>query len=159
MQRRPSDTRAPSFWTVQMAGWLLYMFVNVLSSIPYRHQKQYLAFRGALYLTAFLSSFVMYGVCHWLWHRHTSMLRAAVICVAASYPMGVLNAAASFWSEIHLGGSRAPFSWSTVFVAAPGGSFIMIAWCAFYFGIKHHFALEERTRQLVASELLAAEAQ
>lgn len=66
----------------------------------------------------------------------------ALTCVMTSYPMGVLSAVASFWSEIHLDGSPNPFSWSTVYVAAPGGSFILIAWSAFYFGIKHYFALE-----------------
>lgn len=73
--------------------------------------------------------------------------------------MGVLCAAASFWSEIHLGGLPKAFSWSSVFAAAPGGSFILIAWATFYFGIKHYLALDEKSRQLVESEKLAAEAQ
>ena len=154
-----SKSRAPSFWSVQLTGWSLYMLVNVLSSIPYRHQPQYLAYRGALFFTAFLGSFFMYAVCHWLWLRQKSMLRVTLTCIAASYPLGALSAAASFWSEIHLGGSPTPFRWSTVFVAAPGGSFILIAWAAFYFGIKHHFALQKKSRQPVASEMLATEAQ
>jgi len=138
------------------------MAVNIASSIPYRHQPDYLAYRayrGALFFTAFLTSFLMYGVCHWLWRRQTPMLRVVITCVLASYPMGVLCAAASFWSEIHLGGAPRVFHWGTVFVAAPGGSFILIAWSALYFGIKHYFALEEKSRQLVASEMLAMEAQ
>ena len=138
------------------------MCVNVLSSIPYIHQPDfaaYCAFRGALFVASFLISFLMYGVCHWLWVSKASMLRVALICVAASYPMGILSAAASFWSEIYLGGSPSAFHWAKVFVAAPGGSFILIAWAAFYFGIKHYFALEERTRQLVAAEMLATQAQ
>jgi two-component system sensor histidine kinase AlgZ len=35
----------------------------------------------------------------------------------------------------------------------------MIAWATFYFGIKHYYALKEKSRQLIASERLAAEAQ
>jgi two-component sensor histidine kinase len=138
------------------------MCVNILSSIPYRIQPDfatYCAFRGALFVSSFLISFLMYAICHWLWIRKTSMLGVALTCVAVSYPMGVLSAAASFWSEIHLGGAPGAFHWDKVFAAAPGGSFILIAWSTFYFGIKHYFALEERSRQLVAAEMLAAEAQ
>jgi Histidine kinase len=162
MRQFPGESRAPSFWSVQLAGWMLYMTVNVVSSIPYRHQPEFLAycaFRGALFLTAFLGSFVMYAICHWLWLKQVSMLRVVFICVAASYPMGVLGAAASFWAEIHIGGAPRSLNWGTVFAAAPGGSFILIAWSALYFAIKHYFALEQKSRQLVASELLAAEAQ
>jgi hypothetical protein len=138
------------------------MCVNILSSIPYKNQPDfaaYCAFRGALFVSSFLISFLMYAVCHWLWIRKTSMLRVALTCVVASYPMGVLSAAASFWSETHLGGPPAAFHWGKVFAAAPGGSFILIAWSTFYFGIKHYFALEEKSRQLVAAEMLATEAQ
>ena len=138
------------------------MAVNVVSSIPYRHQPEfaaYCAFRGALFLTAFLGSFVMYAISHWLWLKQVSMLRVVLVCVLVSYPLGVLGAAASFWSEIHLGGAHRPLNWSSVFAAAPGGSFILIAWSALYFAIKHYFALEQKSKQLVASELLAAEAQ
>jgi len=162
MQHNSGESRAPSFWTVQLTGWLIYMAVNVVSSIPYRHQPDYAAyraFRGALFLTAFLNSFLMYGVCHWLWRRRTRMLRVILTCVFASYPMGVLSAAASFWSEIHLGHAPSVFHWGKVFVAAPGGSFILIAWSALYFGIKHYFALEEKSRQLVVSQMQALEAQ
>jgi hypothetical protein len=138
------------------------MCVNVLSSIPYIHQPDfaaYCAFRGALFVASFLTSFLMYAVCHWLWKREATMLRVVLICVAASYPMGIISAAASFWSEIYLGHSPTAFHWSKVFVAAPGGSFILIAWATFYFGIKHYFALEEKSRQLVAAEMAATQAQ
>jgi len=138
------------------------MCVNVLSSIPYMHQPDfasYCAFRGALFVASFLTSFLMYAVCHWLWGRRASMIRVALTCIVASYPMGILTAAVSFLSEIYLGRSPMPFPWSRVFAAAPGGSFILIAWATFYFGIKHYFALEEKSRQLVAAEMLATQAQ
>jgi hypothetical protein len=162
MTRISGESREPSFWFVQAAGWLLYMGVNVVSSIPYRHQPEFrgfVAFRGALFSATFLASFVMYGICHWLWRRQISMPRVTLVCVCASYPMGIPIAAASFWSEIHLGGVAQPFSWGKVFAAAPGGSFVLLGWSALYFGIKHYFALEQKSRQLVASEMLATEAQ
>lgn len=162
MRQLTGETHVPSFWSVQLTGWLVYMAVNVISSIPYRHQpdfRAYCAFRGMLFCAAFFASFVMYAVCHWLWPKKISMLWVTLTCVTASYPLGVLCFAASFWSEIHLGHVPKPFSWGTVFAAAPGGSFILIAWSALYFGIKHFFALEQKSRQLVASEMLATQAQ
>jgi Histidine kinase len=162
MRQLTGESRAPTFWSVQLTGWLLYMAVNVVSSIPYRHQPDFLAycaFRGSFFFAVFLASFVMYAICHWLWPKQISMLRVILACLAASYPLGVLCAVVSFWSEIHLGHVPKPFAWGAVLAAAPGGSFVLIAWSGLYFGIKHYFALEQKSRQLVASELLAMEAQ
>lgn len=162
MPRISSESREPSFWIVQSTGWLLYMAVNVVSSIPYRHQpdfRAYVSFRGALFAATFLASFIMYGICHWLWRRQIGMARVTLVCVGVSYPLGIPIAAASFWSEIHLGGALQPFVWGKVLAAAPGGSFVLLAWSALYFGIKHYFALEQKSRQLIASEMLATEAQ
>jgi two-component system sensor histidine kinase AlgZ len=162
MAQISSGSREPSFWIVQSSGWLLYMAINVVSSVPYRHQpdfRAYVAFRGALFSATFLASFAMYGICHWLWRRQISMPRVTLVCIGASYPLGIPIAAASFWSEIHLGGAVQTFNWGRVLAAAPGGSFVLLAWSALYFGIKHYFALEQKSRQLVASEMLATEAQ
>lgn len=145
-----------------MTGWSVYFAVNIFSSIVYRHQPDfmgYCAFRGALLVTSFLMSFVMRRVCHWLWQKKASVPRVVIACFLAAYPMGVLSAAAAFWSEINLAHVSRTFRWSTSLVAAPSTTFTLLAWSGLYFGIRHYFALEEKSRQLVAAEMRALEAQ
>ena len=153
------EVRVPSFWQLQLSGWLLYFLLNAVSSISYRHRPDYLAFRGAFMVSGFFSSFLMYALCHSLWKYRASMVRIVIACLAASYPLGVLCSASAFWCAIHLGDKPTPFRWGDVISGAPSGAFVLAAWSAFYFGIKYYFALEEKHRQLIASESLAREAQ
>jgi two-component system sensor histidine kinase AlgZ len=46
-----------------------------------------------------------------------------------------------------------------IIVSAPSGWFVLVAWVAFYFGIKHYLALEQKHHQLIATEILARESQ
>ena len=49
--------------------------------------------------------------------------------------------------------------WSGIFAKGIDSGFILIAWAALYFGIKHHRALEEQTVRLIVSEAAARTAQ
>jgi two-component sensor histidine kinase len=153
------ELRVPSFWQLQLSGWLLYFLLNAVSSISYRHRPDYLAFRGAFMLSGFLCSFLIYALCHSLWKHRASMVRIVVACLAVSYPLGIMCSASAFWCAIHLGDKPVPLRWGDVVSAAPSGAFVLAAWGAFYFGIKYYFALEEKHRQLMASQSLAKEAQ
>lgn len=148
-----------TFWPMQMAGWGVYLLLNVLSSIPYRHRVDYIAFRGAFLASSFLASFPMYWLCHVLWKRRPRLGVIASFCVIVPYPLGVLCAAAAFQSGIIFSTKRPPFTWSDVITAAPSGWFALIAWASFYFGIKLYLELEEKHRQLLAIERLAREAE
>jgi len=148
-----------SFWPLQIGGWGLYGIAIAASSIPFRHLQDYVVYRSTFLLSGFLESFVMYALCHALWQKRVPLFRALVPCIALSYLLGTICSAASVWAEIHLGGSTMPFRWSSVFAGATGGSFVLIAWSAFYFGTKHHQKSEEQRLQLMASESLAREAQ
>lgn len=148
-----------SFWPMQMAGWGVYLLINILSSIPYRHRPDYIAFRGAFLVSTFLASFPMYWLCHVLWMRRPRLGVIASFCVLVPYPLGVLCAAAAFQSGIIFSIKRPPFTWSDVITAAPSGWFALIAWASFYFGVKLYLELEEKHRQLLAIERLAREAE
>jgi hypothetical protein len=159
LKRFTLSPRYLSFWPLQMAGWGVYLSLNVLSSIPYRHRPDYLAFRGAFLASSFLASFPMYWLCHTLWKRRPGLSTVAAFCIVTSYPLGLLCAAAAFQSGIVFSTRRPPFTWSDVITAAPSGWFALIAWSSFYFGIKYYLELEEKHRQLLAIERLAREAE
>jgi hypothetical protein len=153
------EPRIPSFWSLQIGGWLLYGVAIAAASIPFRHDHEYVAYRGMFLLSGFVESFVMYALCHVLWSKRVPLFRALLSCAGLSYLLGTLCSAASVWAEIHLGGSKMEFRWASVFAGSTGGSFVLVAWGGFYFGIKHYQALEEQRLKLLASESLAREAQ
>jgi len=140
-------------------GWGLYIGINILCSLPWWRRVDYDAFRGAFLLSSFLSSFLMYWLCHELWKRKVGLLTSGAVCMISAFPLGMLCAASSFEAGVLLSPVRPPFRWADVITATPSGWFALMAWVAFYFGIKHYLALEEKHRQLVATEILAKEAQ
>ena len=147
------------FWPLQLAGWGVYIGVNVICSLPWWRRVDYDAFRGAFILGSFLTSFPMYWLCHQLWKHRVRLRNVAIVCIVASFPLGLLSSAAAFKSAVFFSAARPPFHWIDVITATPGGWYVLIAWTSFYFGIKHYLALEEKHRQLIATELLAQEAQ
>jgi len=159
LERIKQNPQYLAFWPLQVAGWGTYLLMNVLSSIPYRHRADYIAFRGAFLASSFLASFPMYWLCHALWKQRPRIRVIAAFCIIASYPLGLLCAAAAFEAGIVFSTRRPPFTWADVITAAPSGWFALIAWSSFYFGIKHYLELKEKHRQLLAIERLAREAQ
>jgi hypothetical protein len=157
--RSPFSLRSFSFWPLQIAGWSVYLLLNLLSSIPYRNRPDYIAFRGAFLFSSFFASFLMYWLCHELWKRQARLRTVVLLCFALSYPLGLLCAAAAFQAGILLSIKRPPFTWSDVITAAPSGWFALMAWASYYFGIKRYLALAEKHRQMLAIERLAREAE
>ena len=140
-------------------GWGTYIGVNVLCSLPWWRRLDYDAFRGAFLLSSFLASFPMYWLCHFLWKRRAGARTVAIVCMVASFPLGMLCSASAFEAAVRFSKVRPPFAWVDVITATPSGWYALIAWVSFYFGIKHYLALEEKHRQLIATELFAEEAQ
>jgi two-component system sensor histidine kinase AlgZ len=154
-----SSPRFRSFWPYQLGGWLLYAITMAASMVPLRNMRDDVAYHAMFLLTGFLSSFLMYGVCHALWQTRTPLIRALLICTVVAYGLGFLCSAASVWAERYYGGVTSPFHWSYLFVYASGSCFVLVAWSALYFGIKHYHVLEEQKQRLQALEVMAREAQ
>jgi len=159
LKKTDSNLRFLRFWPLQLMGWGTYIGVNVLCSLPWWRRLDYDAFRGAFLLSSFLASFPMYWLCHSLWKRHARVWTVALVCMLASFPLGMLCSASAFEAAVRLSRVRPPFKWVDVITATPSGWFALIAWSSFYFGIKHYLALEEKHRQLIATEIMAQEAQ
>jgi two-component system sensor histidine kinase AlgZ len=101
----------------------------------------------------------MYWLCHWLWKRHAQLHHIAVLCMTASFPLGMICSVSAFQAALYFSRSRPPFHWVDIITATPSGWFALIAWVSFYFGIKHYLELLEKHRLLVETEMMANEAQ
>jgi two-component system sensor histidine kinase AlgZ len=154
-----SSPRFRSFWPFQLGGWLLYGTALAASMVPLRNMRDDVAYHSMFLLSGFVASFLMYGVCHALWRARVPLYRALVTCTIAAYGLGILCSAASQWSEIRFGGVTSRFHWSYSFAGAMGSCFVLVAWSALYFGIKHYHALEEQRQRLQALEAMARQAQ
>jgi LytS/YehU family sensor histidine kinase len=101
----------------------------------------------------------MYGLCHVLWRRRIPFLWTLPYCAALSYILGAACSAASILAEVWFGGPNIRFRWDNAFAGATGGSFVLLAWSALYFGVKHYQTIEDQHSQLLASQALARDAQ
>lgn len=154
-----STSRRPSFWLLQLGGWLVYGVAVVVTSVPLRHQRDYVAFRATYILSGFLGSFLIYAICHSVWKKRPTLLASLAWCAPPCLVLGFLCSAASVWAEAHFGGPGRSFSWSVALGSTTGNSFLFLAWCAMYFGVKHYLTLEQKQLQLAQSEALARNAQ
>lgn len=142
-----------------MGGWLVYSIAVVVTSVPLRHERDYIAFRTAYVLSGYFGSFLVYAVCHSVWRRRLNLLASMSWCTPTCLVLGFLCSAASVWAEARFGGLGRTFSWSVALGGATGNSFLFLAWCAIYFGVKHYQTLEQKQLQLAQSEALARDAQ
>jgi len=146
-----------SFWTLQGIGWSLYVALTLFSYSPYLQSRFDRISEDVSLGFAFLSSFVLYALCRWLWSRAASI----GTCVLSSFLASYLLASAG---SVILGIARFSQTHQQITLAAVcAGSFcnaiVLVTWCAFYFGLRHYLASEERYRRLKESELTAREAQ
>jgi len=153
------NSRLLRFWPLQTLGWGFYIGINVLCSLPWWRRVDYDAFRAGFLLSGLVSSFVMYGLCHLLWKHNVRIVYACLVCIVAAFPLGAFCAGCAIAVATHYSRVKPPFHWVDVIVSAPSGWFVLVAWVAFYFGIKHYLALEEKHRQLIATEIVAKESQ
>jgi len=144
---------------LQLGGWLVYGLAVVVTSVPLRHQRDYVAFRATYILSGFFGSFLIYAFCHSVWKKRPNLLASLAWCIPPCLLLGFLCSAASVWAEGRFGGPGRSFSWSVALGSTTGNSFLFLAWCAMYFGMKHYQTLEQKQLQLAQSEALARDAQ
>jgi len=149
----------PNFWVLQFGGWTIYGLATAISYIPFRHMREEVAYRMALFCTTFLASFVVWLLCRTLWRKSTPLTSAILYSVLLSYLLGVACTAVSAVVALHSVGNPEPLSWSMVAARAFEAAIVLVAWSALYFGIKHYATVEEQKTRLLASEAAAREAQ
>jgi two-component sensor histidine kinase len=149
----------PSFWSIQLGGWSAYTLAVVVTSVPLRHERDYVAFRTAFVMSGFLGSFILYAVCRRVWAKRRGLIASLAWCAPACFLLGFLGAMAAVWAEAEFGGLNRSFSWAVALGGTTGNSFLFLAWAALYFGIKQYQALEYKQLQLARSEASANEAQ
>jgi Histidine kinase len=148
-----------SFWSLQTAGWLAYAVVMTLSLVPLRHQRGLIPSYLVLIGDEFLASFFLYRLCHTLWRRSVALVPSLALCMAASYVLATASAVPAVWIQMRAQPNATASVWSAAIASGVGAAFVLIAWCALYFGIKHYLTVGDQKLLLLASEATAQAAQ
>jgi LytS/YehU family sensor histidine kinase len=142
-----------------MGAWALYGLATAISYIPFRHMRGQVIYKAALLCTTFLSSLILHVSCRLLWRRSFRLSSALLLSIIFSYLLGVLCTLLSALLSLHFESPTTPVSWSLVAAEAFEPTIVLVAWSAFYFGIKHYLTVEEQRGRLLAIEATAREAQ
>jgi two-component system LytT family sensor kinase len=140
--------RFPSFWQLQMMGWISFYLVGFVGSIPEIFRRPgALRANNVAYAFMFLGSCAIHPFCRSLLHRSASWLafawRAAAWCM-------VWGAAVAFATTLTLVGFR-KIDWSSLAGRSVQFAFVLFLWCSVYLSIKQwQQSAQERERALRA---------
>ena len=141
-----------NFWTLQAGGWGAYGLAVFLATLPFLSLRDLVVYRTVFTICCFGASFILHSVCRSLWRLRTPLPRAFLIVLLCSYLLGYVCGATALALESRFGMvPPRPFSWLASLSGAVSNGFVLLSWCALYFGIKYNQALEaERHRALLA---------
>jgi two-component system LytT family sensor kinase len=141
------DLGFPTFWTVQIGGWVCFYLWGSISLLPFLRQPGALRGNTVFFITLFGASSLLRPICRSL--------------MSHAFPWMALEIRAFAWSL--LGGVSAgyvielatfphgPFSWIDWLGTSVRSTFILFVWCSLYFSIKlWQQSMRERERLLRA---------
>jgi two-component system, LytTR family, sensor kinase len=141
------DLGFPTFWTVQIGGWICLYLWGLLSLIPVVHQPGAVRGNTVFTIVLFVTSSLYRQVCRSLM-RHgygwiALEIRAFAWCLAGGLISSYIVEIATF--------PHPPFNWTDWVQTFAQAAFMLFVWCSLYFSIKMwQQSLRERERLLRA---------
>lgn len=156
-------SRLPSFWLVQVAGWLAYGLIGALGALQYRDRFPVVLYFLGTTCAAFLASFVMLALCRRLTSGRRSWLGVAILILGVSFGLGTLCSTTGAALEAMAVHGLTKLPWRSVamvgFANALSPTIVLVAWSAIYWTVQHWRDGQQRERQLLLVESLAREAE
>jgi two-component system, LytTR family, sensor kinase len=151
----PDNPRFPSFWQLQMAGWVCF-YVFVLAACVPDLLKRPGALRDTTVGVAFmfLCSCTLHPVCRALLRRSLPWLAFELRASVWSLIAGTVGA---FATEIALSGFR-QMDWPDLAANSMQFSVVLFLWCSLYFSIKQWQQAAAERERLLRAETEAREA-
>ena len=158
---RDVQDRLFNFWTLQAVGWGAYGVAVFLATLPYLADRNVVVYRSSFAVCCFGATFILHPVCRRLWRRRTPLARSFLIVLLCCYPLGYVCGAVALALDRRFGMVPRPFSWwDSLTGATPiSNGFVLLSWCALYFGIKYYQALEVEQHRTMLAEASAREAE
>lgn len=143
----------PSFWQLQVVGWIGFTLLMLLAVLPYHKQEEFLD-QTLCCAVSFLGSCLLRPVCRSLLHRSLSWLALEVRAFGWSAALGVI---ATFVSEL----AKLPavsMIWADFLENWLQFSVIFFLWCTLYFSVKQWQQAARERERLLRAESEAREA-
>ena len=135
----------PSFWQLQLLGWVVFYFVLLIAVLPYRKAED-LRDQTIAWAAMFLASCLLRPVCRSLLRRSLSWIGLELRALAWSVAMGTV---AAFVTELAIL-RVVRLVWTDLLVNILQLSVVLFLWCTLYFSIKQwQQSTWERERLLI----------
>jgi two-component system, LytTR family, sensor kinase len=142
-----NDRGFPSFWTIQIAGWVCFYLWGSISLLPFLHQPHALRGNNVYFLTLFCASSLLRPACRSLVNRAYSWIGLELRAFLWSLFGGVI---AGYVMEI-VTYLRLRIGWTDWLSNSVRSTFVLFVWCSLYFSIKlWQQSVQERERLLRA---------
>lgn len=155
LMARDNPLRFPSFWQLQLMGWVCLYLVGIVGSIPdiFRRRGALLGNTVGLAFT-FLCSCALHPICRSLLRRAPSWMAFAWRAAAWSMAWGVV---AAFAITLTLAGFH-KIDWPSLVGGSVQSAFVLFLWCSLYLSIKQWQQSAQERERLLRAETEAREA-
>ncbi len=146
------------FWTLNIAGWLGYLFAAWLGALAHEKPESFFAVILATAVSGFAATIPMRRLYQRLWSRTPLVLVLGMIAICYVIALGwrwlsnvlYYDWVKNSWQPEHL----------MDYVGGVMGSFyILLCWSGLYFGIKYYQQLQDQTEQTLKATAAAHQAQ
>jgi two-component system, LytTR family, sensor kinase len=144
------DLGFPTFWTVQIIGWICFYLWGSISLLPFLSQPGALRANTVFFISLFVASSLLRPVCRSLMRHAYSWIALEIRAFGWSLLGGIL---AGYVNE-RASSLQQPLSWANWLGSFVRCTFILFVWCSLYFSIK---LWQQSVRE--KEELLRAEAE
>jgi two-component system, LytTR family, sensor kinase len=150
--RKGKDTRFPSFWRLQIGGWVGFYLLVIAVALPYASEKSQIGADTWFVGTLFVASLALRAVCRPLMRRSLSWLTLEAWAIGCSLALGAI---ASLFPEIL---TKGPITWEDWSINTLQCLVVLVLWCNLYFSIKQWRQSAEERERLLRAEAEAREA-
>lgn len=131
MVLKRDELGVPTFWQLQLLGWLAFYFVLVLAVLPYRKLEE-IRDQTIACVALFLASSLLRPVCRSLLGRSLPWIAMELRALAWSVAVGTVTAFVSELAILRVVG----LVWTDLLENAVQLSVMLFLWCTLYFSIK-----------------------
>lgn len=153
-----SDASRHWFWWLQSGGWLGYASLSYLQALAHGKSPDYWRLSFGVALAGFVVTLGVRQVLKraWGWppRRFVPLAGGCVLLATALVGLASITLVLDW-----CGASCRPASPLGYFASGTGQFYVVLSWVAFYVGIKYYRQLQQQTRQALAANAMAHQAQ
>ena len=147
-------SRFPTFWQLQIAGWICYYLSVLILLVPSMRRPGALRSSSLFVAVLFTASCLMRAVCRFLMRSGLSWIALEMRAIACCLPAGAL---AGFLIGVLTSQNRS-LRWPDWLTLAMQSTFILFFWSSLYFSVKKWQEWERERESLLRAETEARDA-